>query len=89
MWDYDHGSLPDAFLGFFTKISDIHSHNTRSAVSNKLAKNVNVRTAHGKKSFKITGVDIFNEINNLPFYKSSCTRQTFLKHYKNFLIDQY
>ena len=89
MWDYDHGSLPDAFFGFFTKISAIHSHNTRSAASNKLAKNVSVRTVHGKKSFKITGVDIFNEINNLPFYKSSRTRQTFLKHYKNFLIDQY
>ena len=42
-----------------------------------------------EKSFKITGVDIFNEINNLPFYESSRTRQTFLKHYKNFLIDQY
>ena len=89
MWDYDHGSLPDAFFGFFTKISDIHSHNTRSAVSNKLAKTVSVRTAHGKKSFKITGVDIFNEINTLSFYKSSRTRQTFLNHYKKYLIDQY
>ena len=87
MWDYDHGSLPDAIFGFFTKISDIHSHNTRSAASNKLAKTV--RTAHGKKSFKITGVDIFNEVNTLPFYKSSHTRITFLNHYKKYLIDQY
>ena len=89
MWDFDHGSLPDAFFGFFTKISDIHSHRTRSSTSNKLAKNVSVKTAHGKNLFKITGVDVFNEINNLSFYKSSRTRETFLKHYKNYLIDQY
>ena len=89
MWDFDHGSLPDAFLGFFTKISDIHPYNTRSSASNKLAKNVSVKTTHGKKLFKITGVDIFNEINNLPFYKSSRTRHNFLKQYKNYLIDQY
>ena len=89
MWDFDHGSLPDAFSGFFTKISDVHSHNTRSSTSKKLAKNIFVRTAHGKNLFKITGVDLFNEINTLSFYKSSRTRETFLKHYKNYLIDQY
>ena len=89
MWDFDHGSLPDAFSGFFTKISDVHSHNTRSSTSKKLAKNIFVRTAHGKNLFKITGVDLFNEINTFSFYKSSRTRETFLKHYKNYLIDQY
>ena len=89
MWDFDHGSLPDAFSGFFTKISDKHSYNTRSSTSNKLAKNVRVKTTHGKNLFKITGVDVFNEINTLSFYKSSRTRATFLKHYKKYLIDQY
>ena len=79
MWDFDHGSLPNALLGFFTKVSDVHSYNTRSSVSNKLAKNVSAKTIHGKKLFKIIGVDIFNEITNLPFYKSSHTRQNFLK----------
>ena len=53
----------------------------------KLAKKVSAKTIHGKKLFKIIGVDIFNEISNLP--KSSHTRQNFLKQYKNYLIDQY
>ena len=31
MWDYDHGSLPKAFDGFFTKVRDIHSYRTLSS----------------------------------------------------------
>ena len=89
MWDFDHGSLPNAFNGYFTKISDIHSYNTRSSTSNNLAKKISVNTLHGSKLFKIIGVDIFNEINKLPFYQSSRSRPAFLEKYKNFLIEKY
>ena len=89
MWDYDHGSLPQVFQGFFTKISDVHSHHTRSSVSDDLAKTICAKTIHGSKLFKIIGVNTFNEINKLPFYQSSRTRQCFLNHYKKYLIEKY
>ena len=89
MWDYDHGSLPQVFQGFFTKISDVHSHHTRSSASDDLAKTIYAKTIHGNKLFKIIGVNTFNEINKLPFYRSSRTRQCFLNHYKKYLIEKY
>ena len=89
MWDNDHGSLPQVFQGFFTKISDVHSHHTRSSASDDLAKTISAKTIHGSKLFKIIGVNTFNEINKLPFYQSSRTRQCFLNHYKKYLIDKY
>ena len=50
MWDYDHGSLPKAFDGFFTKVHDIHSYRTRSSVSGNLSQNVSFNTkSHGSK----------------------------------------
>ena len=89
MWDFDHGSLPNAFKGYFTKISDTHSYNTRASASNNLAKTIHTNTLHGSKLFKIIGVDIYNEINKMPFYQSSRSRSVFLRKYKSFLIDQY
>ena len=44
MWDYDHDSLPNAFKGFFTKKSDVHSYRTLAASANKLAKTININT---------------------------------------------
>ena len=89
MWDFDHGALPNAFNGYFTKISDIHSYNTRSSTYNNLSKKIRVNTLHGSKLFKIIGVDIFNEINKVPFSESSRSRPAFLEKYTNFHIEKY
>ena len=37
MFDYDRGSLPKTFNSYFCKVSDVHSHQTRSSSSKKLA----------------------------------------------------
>ena len=60
MWDYDHDSLPNAFKGFFTKKSDVHSYRTGAASAKKLAKPINIKTkVHGSKLFKFQGIEIF------------------------------
>ena len=61
MWDFDHGSLPHVFQGFFIKISDIHSYHTRSSASDDLAKKNCAKTIHGSKLFKIISVEL-NEL---------------------------
>ena len=90
MWDYDHDSLPNAFKGFFTKISDVHSYRTRAASANKLAKTINIKTkVHGSKLFKVQGIEIFNELKNLDFYGTSRTKHSFISQFKKYLIDKY
>ena len=80
MWDYDHDSLPNAFKGFFTKISD----------ANKLSKTINIKTkVHGSKLFKVQGIEIFNELKNLDFYGTSRTKHSFIRQFKKYLIDKY
>ena len=80
MLDYDHGRLPKAFENVFTKISDIHTHRTRSSVKGNLVQNFNSRTkTHGDKMFKNQGVVIFNEI----------IRKSFISHLKKHLVSKY
>ena len=49
MLDYDHGRLPKAFENVFTKISDIHTHRTRSSVKGNLVKISIVELNHMEK----------------------------------------
>ena len=43
MWDFDHGTLPEAFNCYFTKVSEVHQYNTWASV-NKLLHTVLVKS---------------------------------------------
>ena len=90
MWDFDHGTLPEAFNSYFTKVSDVHQHNTRASV-NMLSHTVSLTNGvtHSSRMVKSFGVTIFNEIAEKMFYKNCNMKATFRKKYKLFLIEQY
>ena len=90
MWDYKRGYLPKIFDTYFTKVSKIHSYETRSSVAGNLAQNLTIRTkSNGSKMFKIKGVSILNEINKYDFFKNSRKKESFSCQFKKYLIDLY
>ena len=90
MWDFYHGTLPEAFNSYFTKVSDVHQHNTRASV-NMLSHTVSLTNGvtHSSRMVKSFGVTIFKEIAEKMFYKNCNMKATFRKKYKLFLIEQY
>ena len=89
MWEQDHGDLPQCFLGYLKKNSDVHDHCTRSTTQNKLSQNLLVNTdLHGKKKFKYIGPRIFNEIVSLDFYKNCKNKNQFKRKMKDFLLSE-
>ena len=90
MFDYDRGSLPKTFNSYFCKVSDIHSHQTRSSSSKKLALPVLANTnKHVNSLIKSSGVNIFNKIVTLEFFKSSFNKSSFSKKFRNYLVSLY
>ena len=89
MWEQDHGDLPQCFLGYFKKTSDLHDHCTRSSTQNKMSQNILVNTdLHGKKKFKYIGPRIFNKIVSLDFYKKCKNKIQFKRKMKDFLLSE-
>ena len=88
MCDFDHGTLPEAFNSYFTKVYDVHQHNTRASF-NMLSHAVLLTNGvtHGSRMVKSFGVKIFNEIAEKMFYKNYDTKLSFRKKYKLFLIE--
>ena len=90
MFDYDRGSLPKTFNSYFCKVSDVHSHQTRSSSSKKLALPVLANTnKHVNSLIKCSGVNIFNKIVTLDFFKSSFNKSSFSKKFRNYLVSLY
>ena len=89
MFDYDRGSLPKTFDSYFVKVSDVHSHQTRSSSSNKLALPMVNTNKHGNSLIKSSGVKIFNKIVTLDFFKSSLNKSSFSKKFRNHLVSLY
>ena len=89
MWEQDHGDLPQCFLDYLKKTSDLHNYCTRSSTQNKMSQNILVNTdLHGKKMFKFIGPRIFNNIVNLDFYKKCKSKTQFKRKMKDFLLNE-
>ena len=89
MWEQDHGDLPQCFLDYFKKTSDLHDHCTRSSTQNKMSQNLLVNTdLHGKKKFKYIGPRIFYKIVSLDFYKKCKNKIQFKRKMKDFLLSE-
>ena len=82
---YVHKMLPTHFGNYFTDVSNVHTHSTRN-YSSKAIFIPRYSTTRAQKSFKYTGVKIWNEIPQpfklLPFNK-------FKTEYKKFLLNKY
>ena len=85
MHKYDNSKLPSAFDGHFVKSSNIHRHSTRSN-QNHTYYIPKFRLARLQKSFRYTGVKIWNNIENKIKLH---TISKFCKNYKNLLFQEY
>ena len=80
---YDQENLPEIFRNYLTKVSQVHTHNTRSASQNSL-RCPKIRTDYGKHSFSFSASKIWEHI---PLHiKSSISTAIFKKEYKNYLV---
>ena len=84
MYDYYNNLLPSAFTNYFTEISAIHNHNTRSSKLNFYLSAVS--TNYGKFSLKFTGVKIWNSIEESV---KQLHRKPFIKTIKENCLSNY
>ena len=87
MWDFKHNNLPTCFDNYFTNVSEVHDHFTRSAASEKMIETC-FNTVHGKCEFKYFGAKNFNSINELVFFNQNITKSSFKHKYKEYLLEQ-
>jgi hypothetical protein len=86
MFRFTSGSLPLRFQNYFQGVSEIHGHFTRGA-SNSALKIIFAKTNRRKRTIKITGPYIWNE---LPIYvKKSPSLPAFKYHLKNYILHKY
>ena len=89
MWDYDHNTLPFSLRNHFKKANLIHNYSTRMASKGGLHYGKINTTKYGIKSFKYHGVKILNDLKNMPIYKESTNKCTFIKELKSDLLSTY
>lgn len=91
--DYFNGLLPDCFDGYFTFLSDSHSHLTRNATNGHLVVPRVESDRFGRKSFKVQSTVLWNDIAakfpqenfaNMPKSKfKNLLRNYFIRNYKS------
>ena len=91
--DYFNGLLPDCFDGYFTFLSDSHSHLTRNATNGHLVVPRVDSDRFGRKSFKVQSTVLWNDIAakfpqenfaNMPKSKfKNMLRNYFIGNYKS------
>ena len=76
--DYFNNKLPESFAGYFTRSTDLHTHNTRNASRGHLFVPDTDSVRYGRNSFKLKAIlawnhyaDIFAEVDfiELPLIK--------------------
>ena len=80
--DYFNGLLPDCFDGYFTFLSDSHSHLTRNATNGHLVVPRVDSDRFGRKSFRVQSTILWNDIA-VKFKKM--LRNYFFRNYKSHL----
>ena len=87
MWDFDHGYLPTHLQKLFKFTSEIHDYGTRSSTNENLALYANFKTSIGTQMLKIVGSKTLNMLKSLVFYRKCFTKKSFLKKYKDYLLN--
>ena len=82
MYRFNNSLLPSAFDAFFSKVSEIHHYNTRSAAKRFLYYLPKARTNYGKFNITFQGPKIWNSIDGKIKAVSLCQFKSKLKqHY--------
>ncbi len=89
MWDYDHETLPTSLSGLFIKRSALHRFNLRNARDGRLYTGTRFNNNYGKSSFASIGSVFLNQLKDLDFYALSISKDTFMKKYKDYMIEKY
>ena len=89
MFDFDHNHLPKSLSSLFLRRNDVHHRNLRDESKNKLYTAHRYNNRHGYNSFSHYGASLLNMAKDLPFYNNSTHKATFLKKYKNYIIESY
>ena len=89
MWDLDHNTLPTSLSTYFTRVSETHSHNTRSTTSNKLKIKHYSTEKYGKQSFQVQGAIILNELKEQELYTTAITKKGSLKKFRDQILATY
>ena len=89
MWDFDNDNLPDNLNSLFTRRTEVHSRNLRNTQNNRLYTSSLTNTNYGSNSFSQIGSLLLNELKDLDIFTSSTNKITFMKKYKQMLIDAY
>ena len=58
--DYFNNNLPESFAVFFTRVGDVHPHNTRNAAQGHLYVPATDSVRYGRKSLKIKSIHSWN-----------------------------
>ena len=89
MFDFDHNNLPTSLSTLFLKRSDVHGRTLRDDNKNKLYTAHRYHNRHGYNSFSQYGAKLLNLAKDLPFYNDLTHKPTFLRKYKNFILEKY
>ena len=89
MFDYDHNILPKSLSTLFVRRIDVHDRNLRDTSKNKLYTAHLFNNRHGYNSFSHYGATLLNMAKDLPFYNDSPHKKTFLKLFKNLILESY
>ena len=88
LWDLDHDTIPASISAYFTKVREMHSHETRQATSGKFRVN-RVNTRYGKKYFQVQGSIALNKLKDSDLYILSPNKKIFLNKIKTSIIQSY
>ena len=89
MWDLDHNLIPPTLSSQFNRCTTVHQQNTRHAEIGKFIPKKTHTKHHGTHSFQVQGTLILNGLKDLDIYNNAPSKETFLKHLKKSLIDNY
>ena len=82
MYEYHHNQLPDIFIDFFKRNSDVHQYCTRQSDLLHIPK---FRTELRKRSFRSKAVSIWNDTYN-TLKSVEIVVSTFKDHMKKYLL---
>ena len=85
IFKYSNDMLPKSFDNYFTKIENVHYHNTRQKYRNEYFQ-PSAETEAGKKTLQYIGINIWKTI---PEDFRHCSFTKFKKYCKNYFLDKY
>ena len=89
MFDFDHNNLPKSLSTLFLRRNDVHDRNLCGNNKNKLYTAHRFSNRHGYNSFSHYAAKLLNAAKDLPFYNDPTHKTTFLRKYKNLILETY